>query len=74
MTEEEIRRHIEEIDPEGEIPQSKIEELVLLLQQTPSPVKKVDVPGDNLQARLEDATDWRTKAAIAAQIISKNLE
>lgn len=72
MTEEELRQHIEEIDPEGRIPQDKIEELVLLVREDVQ--KSVETVSLNLEEQLANETDWRKRAVLAAKIISRNLE
>jgi len=86
MTDEEIRQTLEQIDPEGKIPQEKIEELIVAIKdKEKNPPKDGDpVPGmpgarygvleANLKAQLGVETDWRKKSAIAAKIISLNLD
>ena len=73
MTEEELRQQIEEIDPEGRIPQDKIEELVLLVRQDRIEEVAQSVSG-TLEEQLANETDWRKRSILAAKIISRNLE
>ena len=82
MIEEDIRKLFEEIDPEGKIPQAKMEEFVAAVKNLETnPPKdgdtvgayKVSVLGD-LKSRLDAETDWKKRAAIAAKIISIDLE
>ena len=77
--EDEIRKLIEEIDPEGKIAQSKIEELVIAIQEMKkNPPKDGDSIGDAqisvLEEELKNETDWRKRSSLAAKIISYNLE
>jgi len=85
MQEDDIRKIIEEIDPEGKIPQSKIEELVVRFKEleTNPPEDGDRLPGnpeirlgvlDGLKAQLANETDWRKRSALAAKIISLGLE
>jgi hypothetical protein len=81
MNEEKIRQLFEEIDPEGKIPQSKIDELVASMNDS-SKLRDGDTKGgaifhtieQGLRSQLEEENDWRRKASIAAKIISLNLE
>ena len=84
MNEQLLRQHLEEIDPDGEISQAKIEELVSSFKDIQ---KKEPIDSDKgylaneksltynlLRDRLEKETDWREKAKIAAQMVINNLE
>ena len=79
MIEKDIRQLFEEIDPEGKIPQGKMEELISAMQEMErNPLKDGDKVGDmtfnTLQEQMAKETDWRKRASIAAKIISANLE
>lgn len=79
MIEKDIRQLFEEIDPKGEISQSQVEEFIATMKDLEkNPPKDGDKHGDYtvsvLQDQLSVETDWRKKAAIAARIISLNLE
>ena len=81
MNETEIRQLIEQIDPQGKIEQSKIEELIVAIKDMEeNPPKDGDKIGDavisigSLKERMEAEPDWRKKAAIAAKIISLGLD
>ena len=79
MTEQELRQVIEEIDPEGKISQTSMEELIVALREP----KMNKTPGMSpsgadlitlLQEKLKEESDWRRKAAIAARIVGLNLD
>ena len=78
MTEQELRQVIEEVDPEGKISQTSMEELIVALRE-PKMNKTPEVGptgGDLLlllQEKLKEETDWRRRAAICAKIISIGL-
>jgi DNA-directed RNA polymerase specialized sigma54-like protein len=81
--EDEIRKLIEEIDPEGKIAQSTIEELVIAIQEIKkNPPKDGEVRDgltygvleEEIKKQIRDEPDWRVKAALAAKLISNNLE
>jgi hypothetical protein len=79
MIEKDIRQLFEEIDPEGKIPQGKMEELISSIQEMEkNPPKDGDKHGDYtvrvLKDQLATEPDWRRRASIAAKIISANLE
>ncbi len=79
MIEKDIRQLFEEMDPEGKIPQGKMEELISAMQEMErNLLKDGDKVGDltfhTLQEKLANETDWRKKASIAAKIISMNLD
>lgn len=79
MIEKDIRQLFEEIDPEGKIPQGKMEELISAIQEMEKkPLRDGDKIGDitfhTLQEQLAAEPDWRKRASIAAKIISANLE
>ena len=81
MNETEIRQLIEQIDPQGKIEKSKIEELIVAIKDMEeNPPKDGDKIGDavisigSLKERMEAEPDWRKKAAIAAKIISLGLD
>lgn len=83
MIEQDIRRLMEEIDPKGEIDQSKVEELIAAVKELEAnPPKDGDRVGDytvsvlesDLKEKLAVETDWRKKASIAAKLISLGLE
>lgn len=81
MEEEKFRQLIEEIDPEEKIPLEKIDELIATIkEQELHPLKNGDKVGDviisigGLKEQLEIETDWRKRAAIAAKIISIDLD
>ena len=79
MIEQDIRQLFEEIDPEGKIPQSKMDEFIAAVKELEkNPPKDGDKHGDYTVSVLKDQlsveTDWRKKAALAARIISAELE
>lgn len=81
MEDEKIRQLFEEIDPEGKIPSEKIDELISVMQeQEKNPLKDGDKIGDytisigSLKEKMENETDWKKKAVLAAKIISFNLD
>jgi hypothetical protein len=79
MIEQEIRQLFEEIDPDGKISQSQMDEFIAAVKDLENnPLKDGDKHGDYtvsvLKDQLEVETDWRKKASIAAKIISLNLE
>ena len=79
MNEQELRQIIEEVDPEGKISQSVVEELVVALSVPPfSKTAEVGTTEGDLilllQDKLKDEKDWRERARIAARIISINMD
>lgn len=79
MIEQDIRQLFDEIDPDGKISQSQMEEFIAAVKEIEkNPPKDGDRHGDYtvsvLQDQLAVETDWRKKASIAAKIISLNLE
>lgn len=81
--EQQIRQLLEQIDPEGKLSQEKIENFISSVQEMEeNPVKDQEtrngvhfsVLESELKQQLEQEEDWRKKAAIAAKIISLNLE
>ena len=81
MNEDNLRRAIEEVDPEGKIPQVTLEEIIVTLKNLDSDEKKIDETGvptgmllDYLKEQLKLDLDWRKRAQIAAKIISLGLE
>lgn len=79
MDEEKVRQLFEEIDPHGQIPESKIDELISVMRdQEKNPLKDGDMIGDavfhTLKDEMENEPDWRKKAALAARIISASLD
>ena len=77
--EDEIRRIVEEIDPEGKIPADKIEDFVAAIKEmNEHPLKDGDKVGDltfsTLQEQMNNEPDWRKRASIAARLISLGLE
>ena len=79
MIEQDVRQLFEEIDPDGKIPQSKVDEFIAAVKEIEkNPPKNGDRHGDYTVNVLKDQlgveTDWRKKAAIAAKIISLELE
>jgi hypothetical protein len=79
MDEDRIRELFEEIDPDNQIPESKIDDLIAVMkQQEEKPLKDGDKIGDAIFNTLDEGvasdSDWRKKAALAARIISAGLE
>lgn len=88
MEEDKIRQLFEEIDPDGKIPSEKIDELIGAMKEQELHQLKdgdrrtyIDENGEEktivfhtLKEQLENETDWRKKASIAAKIISLGLE
>lgn len=79
MIEKDLRQLFEEIDPKGEISQAKVEEFIASIKEVEkNPPQDGDRHGDYTVSVLKDQlaveTDWRKKAAIAARIISLDLE
>lgn len=78
INENKIREILEQIDPDGKIPSSKIEELISTIKdQEEHPLKDGDKVGDaiysTLEEQLKNEPDWKKRAIIAAKIISHNL-
>lgn len=74
MDENEIRKILEEVDPEEKISQEKIEEIVSSLKNyKENPIDKKD-KNVILEELLKEEIDWKKRASIAAKIISNNLE
>jgi hypothetical protein len=79
MDEDRVRQLFEEIDPQGQIPESRIDELIAVMKdQELHPLKDGDKIGDavfnTLNDKMENEPDWRKKAALAARIISASLD
>ena len=78
MKEETIRQIIEEVDPEGKLPQATVEELVVSLKGTgekSSEDKDEDIDDiQKLQEQILNEPDWKRRASLAARIISKGLD
>jgi hypothetical protein len=79
MDENKIREMFEEIDPEGKIPEAKIDELIAVMkEQEEHPLKDGDMIGDmvfhTLQEQIAAEPDWKKRAAMAARLISSSLE
>jgi len=79
MNETEIRQLFEEIDPEGKINTKTKDELIEAVKNIKeNPPKDGDKQGEYnigvLKDQLDNETDWRIKAKLAAKIISLNLE
>lgn len=76
--EQEVRQIIEKIDPSGKLTQSIQEELVMALSENDKrqPEKKTPIASIEfaLKEELRHEPDWRKRAAIAAKIISINLD
>jgi hypothetical protein len=81
-SEQEIRQLMEQLDPEGKLTQDKIEDFIEAVKvMENNPPKDGEVRGElnfgvleeELKQQMEDETDWRKKAALAAKIISLNL-
>lgn len=75
MNEEKTREILEGL----EIPEDKINELLAVMKdQEEHPLKDGDKVGDytfhTLKEQMDNETDWRKKASLAAKIISINLE
>ena len=77
MTNEEIKLIMEEAGIDDE----KINEFLAAMNQAPdilisekSEAQKITATEIMLRMKMNNETDWRKKAAIAAQIISLNLE
>ena len=78
MKEDEIREIIERVDPKGEISQNTQEDLVAALSiPTHGRVEDMGevIEDDNkkLKIQIEEETDWRKRAELAAKIISNHL-
>lgn len=73
MNREEVLRKIEEIDPEGEIPDETVEQLIQAMTETVEP-KQIKKNFYDLRDELEQETDWRKRASLAARMVSMNLE
>jgi hypothetical protein len=79
MNESKIRELFEEIDPEGRIPEGKIDELISVMKdQEEHPLKDGDKVGDatfnTIHEEIKNEPDWRKRASLAAKIISMGLE
>lgn len=78
MIDDEIRRMVEQIDPDNKISQDKMEELIIAIKDIENSKRqgsdKVLKIQNNLKEQMEAETDWRKKASIAAKIISLELE
>ncbi len=81
--EQEIRRVLEQLDPERKISSEKIEEVVIAIKELEdSPPRDGEVRNGmhfsvlegELKQQIEIETDWRKKAALAAKLVSLNLE
>lgn len=81
--EQDIRRVLEQLDPEGKISSEKIEEVVIAIKELEeNPPKDGEVRNrmhfsvleGELKQQIEQETDWRKKASLAAKLISLNLE
>lgn len=73
MIEDEIRAMVEQIDPEGEISDSKKEEMIAIL------VQRYLVTDDNIEELYEEDSEpvsdnWRVNASNAARNISRRLD
>lgn len=81
MNEQQLRQLIEEVDPNGKISQTQIEELVVSINNSIEK-KEGETKGkvifhtleNELRDQLDTTVDWRMKAKIAARIISLSLE
>ena len=80
MTTDELRQIFEEIDPGGKIPQATLEELISALERVNSREEEggrtlsPEMVVEKLKEEMNKATDWRTKARLAAKMISLQLE
>lgn len=88
MEEDKIRQLLEDIDPEGKIPSANIEAFVQAVKELESnPLKDGDtrtfidengkeqtIVFSHLKEQINQETDWRKKASIAAKIISLKLD
>ena len=77
MEEDKLRQLIEEIDPEGKISKTKIEELISSIneiKQSSFPVSSTVKIIEDLRTDLQNEPDWRKKASLAAKIISMGLD
>ena len=77
MTEEEIRQTIEQVDPDGKIPEDTVNQLIGFIMDKIEPEFRNAVPEgsveESLRKQISEETDWRKKAEIAARLISHNL-
>ena len=80
MTNDELRQIFEEIDPEGKISQTTLEELISALGKVDSHEEQhgriltPEMIVDKLKEEMAKESDWKKKAALAAKLISFNLE
>jgi hypothetical protein len=81
--EQEIRRVLEQLDPERKISSEKIEEVVMAIKELENnpPVDgeirdgmHFSVLEDQLKQQIQEEPDWRRRASLAAKLISLNME
>ena len=78
MNEDKIRQLIDQIDPEGNISQEKIEMLISAIKEREDhPFKDGEVVNgltfNTLKEQIENEPNWRKRAILAAKMISLNL-
>ena len=77
MEESEVRRIVEEIDPDGDISPALVDELVYQMKEALER-KEGDKRGDatyhTLREEFEIEPDWRKRASLAAKMVSVNLD
>lgn len=79
MDENKIREMFEEIDPEGKIPEGKIDELISTLKEQEEHIVNDENKTESnifktLREQIGAEPDWRKRAAMAARLISSGLE
>lgn len=76
MNELAIRQIIEQIDPEGKIPNLVVDELAFSLNEKKDELgdDSLYVLEESLKKQLAEEIDWRKKATYAAKLISLSLE
>lgn len=77
--EDEIRKFIEELDPEGKIHPDKIEDFIDSIKemekhQIQDGEKKGDYTFNTIKDQINSEPDWRKRASLAAKIVSLGLE
>ena len=75
MEEDEIRMMVEQIDPEGDISDSKKEEIVArMMERFRAPAPAEEAHANQVDEVVEEPSDdWRVRASRAARNISRDL-
>jgi hypothetical protein len=73
MNEDEIRAMVEQIDPEGEISDSKKEEMIAMMMERYLAPNREELATVSPGEPVGVSDDWRVNAANAARNISKDL-